>query len=317
MNYIFASGAIGAKSTKLLGETEYLTLLKTDKGDYFKVLRDLGYGFDHVSLYLDEVITNELIKIKSELLAIVPDQAIIRLWYLKYDLVNIKLIIKNHLFNQSNNLSFEKAATININELKEALINNNFDGVSDINQKLLRKLSDLINDSKLNSQMISFKVDQIVYQYVKEEVKKYNDEAFLKYLEGLIDSRNLITLFRAQNITLDTKNLEAALIEGGKVNPKILKDIYNLRFDEQMDVLKLYYSDFVKAALQNYFDDGNLSKLETALNEDILESINNFSYDTFSSGPLINYLLKKDFEINNVRRLYFDKDIEIKDLLIY
>lgn len=317
MDYIFASGAIGAKSSNLFKENEYHTLLKTDKGEYLKVLRDFGYGFDHVATYLDDVITNELIKTKSELLAIVPDHNIIRLWFLKYDLINIKLIVKNHLFLKQTNLAYDKAATIKPDELKEALVNNDFDKVSDLNKELLQPISELIKNTKLTSQELSFKIDNLVYQYIIDTVHKLGDEAFLVYLKKFVDANNLITLFRAQNIHLHEEVLKDSLIKAGNVSRDVFVNLYNKRFDEQADILKLHYSNEVIKALHIYFDDMNLACLQQALMQDILESLTNYNYDTFSSGPLITYLVKKEFEVKNVRRLYFDKDVEMSSLLKY
>ena len=317
MSYVFASGVIAAKSGNLLSETQYLTLLKTDKSEYFKTLRDLGYGFDHVAIYLDEVIANELVKTKTELLAIVPYPKIIRLWFLKYNLVNIKTIIKNHLFPNSSKPTFERAAIIAISELKEALINQNFDNVSDDNQLLLQELSPLTIDNNRSSQEISNIIDQIVYKHIFSGVNELNDEALLHYFKKQIDANNLTTLFRAQNINLPAEELARSLLENGNVDIDTLVSIFDKRPDEQTEVLKLHYSDNVLKALAKYYDDNNLSKLNHALLQDLIDSMVDFNYETFTSGPLINYLLKKEIEIRNVRILYFDKDVEVADLLTY
>ncbi|MGI6787112.1 MAG: V-type ATPase subunit [Acholeplasmataceae bacterium] len=317
MPYTFASGAINAKSANLFGETQYLTLLKTDKSEYLKVLRDLGYGFDHVSYYLDEVITNEQIKTKTELLQIVPNLEIVRLWYLKYDLINIKLLLKNHFFIKSNDLTFEKQSVIPIYELKEALINQEFSKVSSENEELLRQLSEITHDKNLTSQSLSHKVDQIVYSYMLKKAQEYRELALIKYLQKLIDSNNLITLFRAENIHLTNEEFNNHLILGGEIELSIFKELYNLRIDEKLDILKLHYSDEVINVLQGFNELVNLSLLDHTLKQDLLKGIKDYNYDTFSSGPLINYLLAKEFEINNVRLLYFDKEVDITNLLKY
>ena len=303
MSYVFASGVIAAKSGNLLSETQYLTLLRTDKSDYFKTLRDLGYGFDHIAIYLDEVISNELVKTKTELLAIVPHPQIIRLWFLKYDLVNIKTVIKNHLFVRNSKPTYEKAATIGISELKEALINQNFDNVSDDNQLLLQELSQLIIDNSFSSQEISNIADKIVYKYIISGTYELNDKALLHYFKKQIDANNLTTLFRAQNINLPVEELANSLIENGNFDINTIVSLYNKRPDEQTEVLKLHYSDNVLKALAKYYDDNNLSNLNQTLLQDIIDSMVDFNYETFTSGPLINYLLKKEIEIRNVRRL--------------
>ena len=316
MNYIFASGAIGVKTTELFKENEYLTLQKADKGDYFKTLRDLGYGFDHVAYYLDDVITNELIKVKSQLLQVVPSPNIIRLWFLKYDLINIKLIIKNHYFLQNQDIKFDQAATISIDELKEALINNNFDKVSDINTKLLRSINEQVNN-KMTSQQVSLLVDKIVYNYILDEAIKLGEAPFMTYFKEYIDSRNLLTMYRAEKINLNQNLLKEALIDGGYVSIDTLLSIYQKLPLEQVEVLKLHYSKKVLEVIQSLNEHKDLSLLEKVSSEEILEKLVNYGYDTFSSGPVVNYLVKKEFEINNVRRLYFDKDIDLSKLLKY
>ena len=316
MSYIFASGAIGAKSTKLFKETEYLTLRKADKGDYFKVLRDLGYGFDHVAYYLDDVINNELIKIKSELLSVVPNPNVIRIWFLKYDLINIKLVLKNHLFLNNASVKYDKAATISINELKEALINHNFSKVSDDNAVLLKQILENIND-KMTSQEISFACDKVVYKYMLDEATKLSEQPLITYLKADIDSRNLITMYRAKNINSSPKSLNKALISGGNIETSLFVELYQKLALEQIDILKLHFSSQVVEVLSQLEETKNLSLLEKVTNESDLEKLTNYGYDTFSSGPLVNYLVKKEFEINNVRRLYFDKDIDLDNLIKY
>ncbi|MGI6782313.1 MAG: V-type ATPase subunit [Acholeplasmataceae bacterium] len=317
MPYTFASGAINAKSANLFQEQQYLTLLKTDKSEYLKVLRDLGYGFDHVSYYLDEVITNEQIKTKTSLFGIVPNLQIVKLWYLKYDLINIKLLLKNHLFSQKEELSFEKQAIIPIYELKEALINKDFTKVSSDHEDLLKELSELTDEKELTSQSLSTKVDKIIYSYMLAQAKKYHEKALVVYLEKVIDSQNLITLFRSEKIKLSTNELKNHLVSGGLVDLDVFASLYNLRIDEKIDILKLHFNEEVIHVLQGFNEKVNLSLLDHTLKQNQLKSINDFKYDTFSSGPLINYLVAKEFEINNVRLLYFDKEVDISNLLKY
>ena len=317
MPYTFASGAINAKSANLFSETEYLTLSKTDKSEYLKVLRDFGYGFDHVSYYLDEVITNEQIETKTELIGIVPNIEIIRLWYLKYDLINIKLLLKNHLFSKSNDLTFDKQAVIPIHELKEGIINNEFSKVSEQNTELLRSLREVFELKDLTSEQLSNQVDAVVYAYILKEAKKYREEALVTYLENLIDANNLITLYRAQKINFTLDNFKRHLVSGGKVDLDVFENIYNLRYDEQIEELKLHYHEEVINVIRGFNEKEDLSLLDQTLKQTLINSTNNYKYDTFSSGPLIYYLLAKEYEINNVRLLYFDKEVEVANLLKY
>jgi len=265
MPYTFASGAINAKSANLFGETEYLTLSKTDKSEYLKVLRDFGYGFDHVSYYLDEVITNEQIKTKTELIGIVPNIEIIRLWYLKYDLINIKLLLKNHLFSKSNDLTFDKQAVIPIHELKEGIINNEFSKVSEQNTELLRSLREVFELKDLTSEQLSNQVDAVVYAYILKEAKKYREEALVTYLENLIDANNLITLYRAQKINFTLDNFKRHLVSGGKVDLDVFENIYNLRYDEQIEELKLHYHEEVINVIRGFNEKEDLSLLDQTL----------------------------------------------------
>ena len=90
-----------------------------------------------------------------------------------------------------------------------------------------------------------------------------------------------------------------------------------MRYDEQIEELKLHYHEEVINVIRGFNEKEDLSLLDQTLKQALISSINNYKYDTFSSGPLIYYLLAKEYEINNVRLLYFDKEVEVANLLKY
>lgn len=314
MNYIYASGAIKAKSVSLFKEKEYLTLQKTTKEDYLKQLRDLGYGFDHIATSLDEIIENELLKTKKDLLSILEEDEIIYLWFLKYDLVNIKLILKNHLFKLGQKLEFEKVGSISIDSIKEALINNNFDNVRKEDTLILKKIKNGLKKD-LNALELSVLVDNLVNTYIKERLESLKDEVFLKYFTEKINILNLLTVIRLKVIGEDENLLIKLFNQGGSIDLDVFKSLIDLPLDNQfVNIVEGYYSSEVVEAMKEYFESDNLSTLSLKLQELSSKVIEVDDFDTFKSGPLINYLVDKEREVRNVRRLYFDKKAPLPEL---
>lgn len=305
MNYPYANGTIKATESKILDKNKLLVLTKYDKSEFVKVLLAMNYGKKGNSL--EELINSEAIRTKVLIDSITPNKEETNLFYLVNDALNIKIIYKMKIFNLPNFDINDNLGTINFDSLYQAINNNDYCNLSNLEKQLIKRINECIKDVK-SPKVLSAVIDNEIYDFA---YKKAKTQILKKYLTLRIDVTNIISMVRAKRLKWNYQDLETMLIDNGKISKNKIKEIYLLEKAEQIKCLEPYYNEQLSKALKNI---DSLSNIEVIFEKFILDEMAIYKDEPFTIGPMIYYYLLKKAESQNIRLLY-NKETNIKNLI--
>ncbi len=306
MNYPYASGTIKALETKVLDRNKLLVLAKYDKTEFVKVLLAMNYGSEGTTL--EEVITSEQQRVRTLIDSITPSKEDTDLFYLVNDAQNLKLIYKIKKYDLNRLDLINDNGTIKKEELIDAVNNHQFNNLTKNKKDLIKMLDEKIEKAS-NPKILSAIIDNTIYNYA---LKKTKNHILRKYLTIKIDVTNVISMMRSKNLNWDYPEYEGMIIDGGNITKDKLQSIYGLDSEKRIKALEPYYEGCLAKTLK---DVESIANIEILFDRFIISEMAKYKDDPFTIGPMIYYYLLKLSEAQNIRLIYSNKNIELKNLI--
>ena len=302
-DYTFANALLATKSASLLSNHQFRELKSTDDAMYLLKLQSFGYAPGEKEQNVDEVVKNEVIKLKEELMSILPNDDLPLFFFTKYDLTNIRSFFKNK-FLRTEIESFEDAGYLTYKDLELSILKDNYYGVMAPYKELF---SHFFQSSYEDSFTLVNEIQRVFQGLLSEAISKRKDIVLKTYFVISTDINNLLTLLRINKMQMDIVILENNLLDYGSIPVKEIALLHNA---SSRDIItrysSLYLTRFVEP-LEHYFSDGDFVKLEHALLKILLEELEPYQVDIKSTASIIAYVVRKQIEIVDIRRLYFDR----------
>lgn len=311
MNYPYASGNISALESKILDANKLFVLNKYDKSEFVKVLLSMNYG-DNGST-IEELISNEMNKVKKLLDELTPSVRDTDLFYLVNDAQNIKILYKIKKFNLDKFDLLLNNGSIDIDLLKRAIIDNDYTGLNNIKKGLFIILEKKLEEVT-NPKILSFIIDREIYLYA---LKEANSKILETYIKCKIDLTNIISMIRSRNLNWSKEYFFETFIDSKTMDKDLFDRLYNESYEVICKEFEPFYEEKVSRIMRNNLTKGNFNKIDIDFERLSLEIVKPLSDDMFTVGPMFYYYLLKKAEAQNIRTLYSgkNKDIEIKDLI--
>lgn len=304
VDYTFASALLSTRSALFLTKNQFRDLKATDEQGFVLKLQSLGYGVGNKTASVDEILSLEVIKLKEELSTILNDDNLLLFFFSKYDLTNIRSFYKKKLFKTPVG-PFESVGLLSEKVLDQAILKDNYFGIVAPYDQLFTKMSEqTFKTFEGLANYLQSTFQELLYQ----ELIQRKDEALLTYFVLSTDINNLISLLRAKRLKLNAQQLRDGLLDHGSIDANdvaILLDSDSKVIVERYS--NLYLSRFVKPLAQ-YFEDGDLSALERNLLKVLLDELKPMQIDITSSASIIAFVIAKQIEIVDLKRLYLDRE---------
>jgi V/A-type H+-transporting ATPase subunit C len=169
--------------------------------------------------------------------------------------------------------------------------------------------------------------DKIYYSRLLESIRGKNrpERLFLAFIQKEIDINNLRTLLKLKREGIPFERVRIYFIDGGKelrVNELVrLAGIES--FEQMLDELSRFsFYEQIKDALEDAKETGSLTKVMLALQRYLAKEAEKFSHQfPLSILPILDYMLRKKVEVDNIRIIARGKesglDVDvIKGLLV-
>ena len=306
MNYPYANGTIKALETKIQDRTKLQVLSKYDKAEFVKVLLAMNYGGEGSNV--EEIINNELAKVKSLIDELSPSKEDTDLFYLTTDAQNIKVLYKIKKFNLDKFELLSNGGSVFKDHLVEAIIDNVYDNLTKKERKLIERL-ELATSEVTNPKILSATIDNEIYSFA---LRKTSNKVLKKYFTVKIDVTNLLSLLRAENLNWKLENYYDMFIDGGSISKDVFESIYKKDMITKAKLLSEYYDEKISKLLSNNL---SFNRLEIIFDRFILEYMEIDKHEPLDIGPMIYYYLLKQAEAQNIRILYSADKVELKDLI--
>lgn len=314
MNYTYVNSQIKVIEEGILKKDDFLKLANSPKETFLKTLVDLGYG--NYADSLEEIIHNELASVKAYFDKVSPKKEHTDLFFLVNDLVNIKYYYKVKVFNLFDRNIFLENGVFTKDQLKSAILENDYSTLSKEYEKLFKKIEDNVKDIT-DPRELSGIIDATLYEFVLDKIRFSFNAPLSTYFKTSIDFKNILSYVRIKNLNWDYLKNKSMFIEGGNISLSKIEELFTLDEKEVVRSLNEFYEEKLSLILKTYFDTNDLNLLEIQLNNLLLNIMSEFKNDAFGIGIILYYYLKKLAEASNIRYVFANSDIDEKHLLQY
>jgi V/A-type H+-transporting ATPase subunit C len=163
---------------------------------------------------------------------------------------------------------------------------------------------------------IENKLDKLYYSGLVEAGIKSRDKFFSKFLKTEIDLKNLKILFRMKRAGMEREEILKLLIPGGmELKESYLARLASLSFPEFVRALEEF--SYWEAIRDISNDLNSLTNIETRLDKyGILYATRISYYYPLSILPVLDYIVSKKIEVDNLRMIVRGKETKLSEDII-
>jgi V/A-type H+-transporting ATPase subunit C len=285
---------------KILYETEYASSISEMKGieDY------------------ETVLSKELSNTYELLSEISPVPELTNLFLLRFDIHNLKTLLKNSYLGEENDELLSSIGTIPLEQLKGMVKDKDFRGLDSI---LKECVEGIVGEFTVNPdpQLIDVILDKCLYNLMYKAARDNKSSFLMDYISTQIDLINIRSLVRVKVMGYGRDFLKKVILENGKLDHTFFNDIFDETFEALIE--KLAFKDYgkvVEEGISNYIKTKSLTKFEKLSDDFVFELAKKGKYVAFGIEPLVGYLMAKENEAKIIRMIMVGKINEIPNELI-
>lgn len=319
--YLYSVTRIRALETKLLDKVKIERMIDAQNTDeVIKILYETEYASSISEMKSAEdyesALSKELSKTYELLREISPVPELTNLFLLRYDIHNLKTLLKSSYLDEENDELLSDIGTIPLQKLKRMVKEKDF---SELNPMLRECVEEVAGEFTVNPdpQLIDVTLDKCLYNLMYKTALDNKSSFLTDYISTQIDLINIKSLVRVKSIGYGRDFLKKVLLLNGKLDYAFFNDI----FDESLEALidRLAYRDYSKVieeGISNYMKTKSLTKFEKLSDDFIFELAKKGKYVAFGIEPLVGYLMAKENEAKIIRMIMVGKINEIPNELI-
>jgi V/A-type H+-transporting ATPase subunit C len=330
VKYAYITGRVRAMKTKLIPAEMYPRMMSMDTSEIARYLEETQYKDEIDALSKDysgtELIEHatfaNLAKTYRKLLRVSIDEpSFLILEYLRrWDVWNIKTLLRGKFYGASDTeivkylvpageLSGEHLAELAKKESIQEVISA-FDGTDYVSALAQYDGKSLASVENALDKLYYFRMERAVGGTLS-----VGGGLLLKYVRREIDIRNLITLFRMNKAGVDAAVIQENLIPGGKLHEELSR-MAGQPFGEFIRSLEGYpfWSSISDIAT---VDVDAIGRIEARLRAYLIRyawALSN--YHPLSILPVLGYMVSKETEVSNIRKIVRGKEAKLPAELI-
>lgn len=329
-NYAYAVTRVRAMKSKLLPRETYPRLLNMSIDEITRFIQESEYKRDIDELAMkysggdlaEHALNMNLALTYRKLLRITAGEPnyLVMAYLKRYDIWNIKTLLRGKLYNAS------------VEEILESLISGGeltYTILSALASKATyQEIIEALKETEYypllqefdgtNLAYIENELDKMYYSGLFNAIGKPRSKdrkLFFRFVKQEVDVKNLVTLFRLKKAGVEQLDeIMPLMIEGGlELN---IEKLASLPFEEFIENLrKTQYWDAISGVVGPDMD--SLTVLESRLARYHLESATTHSHvSPISIVPIMDYIIHKNNETNNLRIIFRGKEAGLDDTLI-
>lgn len=316
VSYPYAVSVIKVHEDSLIDRTEWNRLIEADIREAYRLLHDMGYGQKASNPNdIDSLTRANVAQAKELVREISPAPELTNLLLLQTDAHNIKCVLKGMLENEEVEDILLEGGSISLPELLAAFEKDNFETFPE-------KLREAVEafDPEQSPRALSANIDDAVFEQVhavlqeghgleKLKIKLSDKNAFMAYLSRYFtaktDFTNIITVLRVRRLGWDAKALEALIVPDGEIPGAALVRALDAQTEGLAEILGVGSNGYyIKNALREFESAQDISALDLAFFRKLFDIAHENYNESLGIGPLINYIVQKEFEARALRRLF-------------
>ncbi|MDD3839532.1 MAG: V-type ATP synthase subunit C [Clostridia bacterium] len=320
--YAYSVARIRVLEGRLLDRARINRMIEAkDAQEAFKVLMETDYATlsaEAHDAHDYEILLSQQLKDVYQLIDdISPEPQLTRLFSLKYDVHNLKALLKSKYIDADAENVLIDIGSISLDKLKQMVKEKDYRDLPKRLKAAVEKIEDIFSVQP-KPQMIDILLDRALYEtYVDASAAKMS-EGFLKdYFRLQADLSNIRTFFRVKRGGYGKDLFEQAFLPGGGMTMDVFLKM--LEQPEQAFADKLATSDYGKVVsdgVEQLVKKSTLTDLEKYVDDYLIDYVKRRKGTAFGIEPLVGYILARENEIKNIRIIMVGKINELPEDVI-
>ncbi|HNW85829.1 MAG TPA: V-type ATPase subunit [Candidatus Limiplasma sp.] len=300
----YACGRIGVLKRNALHRAQLERLQSAPSfEEASRVLADIGFTTADNQDF--QAAADQHVRKACELIeAVTPDARITDCFLLRYDVHNLKVLLKSRQLAQKPEF-LSACGTVPVEKLRHAVAEHLYNGLPAELKQAMNRLEKQIA-TRYDPSRVDTELDRAMYRQVFQNLRESKLPLALLYFKAKVDLQNFIILMRARNMGRDAAFFESVALPGGDVPIATYRKAFEDN-DRLVKLLKLYGVPVYQAALSAAINPKKLPQMEKFADDYLYQLFKPYRYDSASMEMLIAYLFQKQREATDVRLIMAGK----------
>jgi len=326
--YTYITGRIRVKETHMLNAVDLDRMINAPSAkESFRVLNDTDFSNNLLELpegkleKFQRVLDDELHDVRHFLKLNVPEENIMRYLALKYNFSNLKILLKEKIFNITEDEEMGSMTTVSKDFLEECIdyqpkkVTKKRKTVTLSDLKLVYHLSvkevmdyyDKHDEAK-NPVMIDLILDKHYFAELLRWAKFFGSQFIKDYIVTQIDLHNISTFLRIKRADHRRDILKLSMIDGGKIE----NDVYFSSIEESLDhfkkeLMKTPYWQNLAESWSFYIKNNEFWMLERDVDNILVRMLKKTNSIAYGPEVAFSYLWGKHNAVRNIRIIMLAK----------
>jgi len=310
--YAYAVGRIRVLETRLLDMSKLGRMVEAkDAQEALRILGETEYA-DLVSRALGphnyaEVTAGEISRVYGLMKKLLPDEPLVDLFLIKYDIHNMKVALKAHFQGHNFDHLAIDAGLVPAKLMTYVCQQEKLPGVPPEYYSFAGAASLAYEESK-DPKVIDLVLDRMQYSHTVSMAEKHGYSFLARLLACQADLANLRSLVRTKRLGRDRDFLSENLLLGGTISHAVFLDALTEDWPAIIGRFNASpYRTVVEQGITSLLESQSLALLEKLSDAYQAELARTVRLNAFGPEPIVNYILAKENEVRNIRIIMIGK----------
>ncbi|MBS3939270.1 MAG: V-type ATP synthase subunit C [Peptococcaceae bacterium] len=310
--YAYAVGRIRVLENKLLDKTKMQrlqnaksvdeALLVLSETDYADLVAKAPNPYD-----IDAITTEEIKRVYLLIRELLPKEALADLFLIKYDIHNLKVLLKAHYQKKDFDYLLVDAGLVPAETIKSVLKNDQLPSIPKEYYEGV-KAAKAAYEERQDPKVIDEVLDRTQTAMVADMASKGGHEFYRRLLAAQVDLVNLKSLARVKRLGRGRAFLDDSLLPGGTLAPSFFTPLYGSDWAQLVQAFSLTpYKAVVEQGVAAYLESGQLTTLEKLADNFQMTMLREAKMFALGPEPIIAYVMAKENEVRNIRIIMIGK----------
>lgn len=309
--YAYSVARVRVAELNMLTKARLERMLDSNKvSGVIRVLNEAGYPENND---YEEMLRMETAALYDYLREISPEPEIFDVFAYRYDIHNIKVLLKAELSGSEYENLLTDHGVIDKNTMNVLVRERDLGKLPPEFGDAVDRIIDTYARTK-DPQIVDILADGAYYSLYLRMAKATGSKFLVQMARMIIDIANISAYIRIKSKMEDLDLLTRVLNEGGTIKTKEYLECFSKDIEAFREVLKgTGYGELLEVLMDPA---GGVTKFEKACDDFIMKFVRKFRHKAFGIEPLIGYMLGKETDIKNARIILVGKVNRISDDVI-
>ncbi|MGJ4851677.1 V-type ATPase subunit [Bacillota bacterium Meth-B3] len=299
LSYGFAIGRVQVLSKSLLSGAAIGRLLSLDTiEDVARALTELNWGDVRGARDIEQAAEHHVQAAAALVRDTSPDAAATDCFLVRYDALNLKLLVKARALGQLDGLPLSPNGLIDAQRLRRAVEERRYAELPDEFLDAMERIEGRIA-VKMDPLFVDAELDKAAQRFINRRIEDTNDAVIRAYFAERTCMLNLLIALRSHAIGRDGAFAREMLLPGGTLDEDALAQVADAPERAAALISGKPYAGALAATLKRTPVD--LAEVEKAVDDRLAGLLSGHKNETLTIRPLVGYLLAREREAGAVR----------------